>query len=225
VRSLTVSSGPGVGQSLEVEQEVVIGRENADLTIDDPEISRRHAVIRPIERGVEVEDLGSLNGTFVNGERIEAAVPLTVTGTVRVGDSEIQVELELVQATKARDIPSGLDATKVRAVAPPAGDPALASEAAPPPAPPTPPETQEPQEPAPAAAPPPPETDVALPRPPAQAPPETPPGGPRESAPPPRYGAASEADRKRRLSPVAMLVIGVLIGVAIAVVIFVVLGV
>ena len=40
---LTVTSGPGAGRSLELEAEVVVGRENADLTISDPEISRRHA--------------------------------------------------------------------------------------------------------------------------------------------------------------------------------------
>ena len=109
-----MSSGPGAGQSLEVENEVVIGRENADLTISDPEISRRHALVRPIPSGIEVEDLGSMNGTYVNGERIGEVVELTLGGTVRVGNSDIQVELELLDVTKVREIVPAGDVTKAR---------------------------------------------------------------------------------------------------------------
>ena len=99
---------------MEVEQEVVIGRENDDLTISDPEISRRHALVRPIPRGIEVEDLGSMNGTYVNGKRIDEVVELTIGGTVRVGNSDIQVELELLEQTKVRGIVPGGDVTKAR---------------------------------------------------------------------------------------------------------------
>lgn len=95
MRTLRVTSGPAAGESLEVENEIVIGRDNADLTIPDPQISRRHTLVRPAERGIEIEDLGSLNGTFVNGERISAQVTLTSSGTIRVGDSDIDVELVL----------------------------------------------------------------------------------------------------------------------------------
>ena len=102
---------------MEVEQEVVIGRENADLTISDPEISRRHALVRPIPRGIEVEDLGSMNGTYVNGKRIGEVVELTIGGTVRVGNSDIQVELELLEQTKVRGIVPAGDLTKARDVA------------------------------------------------------------------------------------------------------------
>ena len=97
---------------MEVEQEVVIGREHADLTISDPEISRRHALVRPIPRGIEVEDLGSMNGTYVNGKRIGEVVELTIGGTVRVGNSDIQVELELLDQTKVRGIVPAGDVTK-----------------------------------------------------------------------------------------------------------------
>ena len=141
---------------MEVEQEVVIGRENADLTISDPEISRRHALVRPIPRGIEVEDLGSMNGTYVNGKRIGEIVELTIGGTVRVGNSDIQVELELLEQTKVRGIVPDVDVTKARDVVadvddrtrvrktqpqPPAGQP---PPAAPPPAPPAAPAAQPP---------------------------------------------------------------------------------
>jgi len=67
--AIVIKEGPLGGQRVELESELVIGREDASLTVEDPELSRRHAVIRPIEDGVEIEDLGSLNGTFVNDRR------------------------------------------------------------------------------------------------------------------------------------------------------------
>jgi hypothetical protein len=93
--TLRVTSGPAAGQSRDVQQEVVIGRESADLTIPDSQVSRRHALVRPVEHGIIVEDLGSLNGTFVNGARIEGPATLSAAGTIRVGLSEIEVDLGL----------------------------------------------------------------------------------------------------------------------------------
>jgi FHA domain len=79
---------------MEIDGDVVIGREGADLTIEDPELSRRHARVRPVDGGVEVEDLGSTNGTFVNGERVAAPVKVTTGASMDVGDSRIALELE-----------------------------------------------------------------------------------------------------------------------------------
>ena len=95
MRTLKVTSGPEQGRTLEIEGEVVLGRENVDLVVPDTEISRRHAVVREVERGVEIEDLGSMNGTFVNGERITSPVTLTSTGTLRVGTTEMEIEVRL----------------------------------------------------------------------------------------------------------------------------------
>ncbi len=72
---------PGSGWSLESEnlqggcfllsETLVIGRgSDCDLIIDDPHLSRRHASIRVAEACLQVEDLDSVNGTFLNGERI-----------------------------------------------------------------------------------------------------------------------------------------------------------
>ncbi|MGI8631092.1 MAG: FHA domain-containing protein [Solirubrobacterales bacterium] len=61
--TLKVISGSDSGQSMEIDHEIVVGREGADLAIDDAEVSRRHAAIRPVDGGLEVEDLGSKNGT------------------------------------------------------------------------------------------------------------------------------------------------------------------
>ena len=102
MRTLTVNSGPAAGQSLDVERELLIGRENADLVIADPEVSRRHATLRPVDGGVVVEDLGSSNGTFVNGTRISGEVTLLETGSLKIGDSEMTIDIERYPAS---DIP------------------------------------------------------------------------------------------------------------------------
>ena len=82
---LVFTQGPLTGQRLEPEGELVIGREGAALTIEDSELSRRHAAIRPVEGGIEIEDLGSLNGTFVNGQRIDAPTRLAGGDSVKLG--------------------------------------------------------------------------------------------------------------------------------------------
>jgi predicted component of type VI protein secretion system len=93
--TLTVISGPAAGSEIEIERELIIGRRDADLAIPDEELSRRHAAVRPVETGVVVEDLGSLNGTFVDGARIDAPVTLTADATLRVGISEMSLRLAL----------------------------------------------------------------------------------------------------------------------------------
>jgi hypothetical protein len=105
MRTLKLTSGPEQ-QTLEIEGELVVGRENADVVVPDTEMSRRHAVLRAVERGVEVEDLGSMNGTFVNGERIAAPVTLTSNGNVRMGTTEMEIEVMLPQVTVASQIPT-----------------------------------------------------------------------------------------------------------------------
>lgn len=132
--TLTVKSGPAAGRSLPIDGEVVIGREDADLTIDDQELSRRHAVLRPAGRGVEIEDLGSMNGTLVNGRRIDAPVTITTGATVEVGGSRIAIDLAAPDSTRVRGQPiAGLDQpTRARDV--PAAPPPPPAEPPPPPA-------------------------------------------------------------------------------------------
>jgi hypothetical protein len=89
--SLWVISGSRAGQSVTVTSELVLGRKNADLTIDDAEVSRRHAVVRLEGGQLEVEDLGSANGTFVNGSRIEGPVKVGGGAKIRVGKTEFEV--------------------------------------------------------------------------------------------------------------------------------------
>jgi pSer/pThr/pTyr-binding forkhead associated (FHA) protein len=97
--ALVFKEGPFAGRRVEVDAEVVVGREDAGLTIEDEEISRRHAVIRPSDDGIEIEDLGSRNGTFVNGARIESATPLAGGDTVKLGQTVFEVESTRAAAT------------------------------------------------------------------------------------------------------------------------------
>jgi len=101
--TLTVISGPAAGSEIEVERELIIGRRDADLTIADEELSRRHAAVRPSESGVVIEDLGSLNGTFVDGARIDAPVTLTADATLRVGVSEMSLQVTLPEPEPAAE--------------------------------------------------------------------------------------------------------------------------
>lgn len=76
---------------VEVTNELVLGREG-DVQIEDEEVSRRHARVRPMGDGVEIEDLGSRNGTFVNDRRITSPVRLTEADEVRLGHTTIRVQ-------------------------------------------------------------------------------------------------------------------------------------
>lgn len=72
--------------------EMVIGRApSCRVRIDHPAISRRHARILVEGDRVEIEDLGSRNGVFVNGDRIQARRPLEVGDRVSLGNTEFQL--------------------------------------------------------------------------------------------------------------------------------------
>lgn len=130
--TLKVTSGPAAGRSLPIEGDVVIGREGADLTIEDQELSRRHAVVRPAAGGVEIEDLGSTNGTIVDGRRIDSPVTVTTGATLELGGSRIAIELAAPDTTRMRDQPvAAVDQpTRARDVAPPPPRPAPPAEPA-----------------------------------------------------------------------------------------------
>src|SRR3954469_22754011 len=93
--TLKITGGNAVGQSIPMEQELVIGRSTPGLGSlgGDSEISRVHARIFHDPSGrLTVEDLGSTNGTFVNGNRISGQQPLNPGDQVRVGQTTMSVE-------------------------------------------------------------------------------------------------------------------------------------
>ncbi|HEY5960360.1 MAG TPA: sigma 54-interacting transcriptional regulator [Polyangiaceae bacterium] len=65
----------------------------ADIVIDDARVSRRHAQLTLTERGLEVVDLGSRNGTFYQGQRIERIV-LGCDSTLQLGCVHVRVRVE-----------------------------------------------------------------------------------------------------------------------------------
>jgi pSer/pThr/pTyr-binding forkhead associated (FHA) protein len=67
---------------------ITIGRQNCDIRLDDPEISRQHAVLTIEGDAVILEDLGSVNGTFIEGQRIERA-RLEAGTTFRLGTHQL----------------------------------------------------------------------------------------------------------------------------------------
>ena len=69
--SLVADSGPEKGQVIPVMEKILIGRAlECDISILEPGLSRRHAELDIIGDELILEDLGSSNGTFVNGEKI-----------------------------------------------------------------------------------------------------------------------------------------------------------
>jgi len=88
---LVVERAPGhtAGMEYEVGTGAVLGRgDQAEIRLDDPFASSRHA--RLVRQGgvVVVEDLGSTNGTYLNEELLSGPQPLHVGDRVRIGDSE-----------------------------------------------------------------------------------------------------------------------------------------
>jgi pSer/pThr/pTyr-binding forkhead associated (FHA) protein len=108
---LRFTDGPMAGREVEVASVLVLGRQAADLVIEDAQVSRRHASVRPAGDALEVEDLGSKNGTWVNGGRIAGAVRVASGDRVRVGDSTFQVELDPASAS-ADERPAGAALTE-----------------------------------------------------------------------------------------------------------------
>jgi hypothetical protein len=88
---LVVERAPGhdPGMSYDVDDGAVLGRGNVDIRLDDPFASSRHA--RLVREGpvLVLEDLGSTNGTYLNGEALDGPQPLHAGDRIRIGDSEL----------------------------------------------------------------------------------------------------------------------------------------
>jgi FHA domain len=82
------------GRTLEIAAPTVIGRDGQNgipLGRDDF-ASGQHARIEPRPDGVWLDDLGSTNGTYVNGKKLERAQLVRVGEIIRVGETELQVQ-------------------------------------------------------------------------------------------------------------------------------------
>ena len=95
---------------LQLVEALEIGRECNGLLIADSQASRRHALITMRGRDVLVEDLGSTNGTFLDGVRVEMPVLLRPGSVVRIGDTTVEL-LEPVAIERSTLAPGGARAT------------------------------------------------------------------------------------------------------------------
>ncbi len=85
------------GESIELPAgESVIGRDRGcAVRIDADSVSRHHARVNVTGHEASIEDLGSKNGTWVAGERIDGAVPLTDGTSFRLGSETVRFELAI----------------------------------------------------------------------------------------------------------------------------------
>src|SRR4029079_1351115 len=84
---------PGQGRSFDLDAITTLGRDvNNAIVIDDPFASSEHAVLTYRGRGWYVEDLGSTNGTFVNGRDIAYVAPLGFGDEISIGQVRMRLE-------------------------------------------------------------------------------------------------------------------------------------
>ncbi|MGZ4187022.1 MAG: FHA domain-containing protein [Solirubrobacteraceae bacterium] len=123
---LEVVAGRAIGMSILIDDELLIGRhaEGAGRLADDEEISRSHARLSLDRTGFcAIEDLGSTNGTYVNGLRIKGPETLSEGDTIEVGATTLVVrELPIPHSEHTlRAIPSRPTVVPAPDKTPPAG--------------------------------------------------------------------------------------------------------
>jgi hypothetical protein len=94
---LVVERAPGhePGMIYDLDGDLILGRgDHAEIRLEDPFASSRHARIYEQGNAVVVEDLGSTNGTYLNEELLETPRPLHPGDRVRIGDSEFAFEVD-----------------------------------------------------------------------------------------------------------------------------------
>lgn len=82
------------GSTVRIHEPTRLGRggENTIRLDGDDFVSTRHAMLEPRPDGLWVEDIGSTNGTFVNGARVTTARLLAAGDVVRIGKTDLRVE-------------------------------------------------------------------------------------------------------------------------------------
>lgn len=91
---LRAERGPNVGQVFSLDDSTTLGRQAGnEITLADPQLSRRHAHFASGLGGLTVTDLGAANGIHVNGQRIVGTILLQPGDLVTVGGNEFRVEL------------------------------------------------------------------------------------------------------------------------------------
>jgi pSer/pThr/pTyr-binding forkhead associated (FHA) protein len=93
------------GRTIEIRRpQAVLGRHaSVDVHLIQPEVSRRHCRLFHADEQWHVEDLGSTNGTYVNGERLEKAALLHQNDVIRLAAFLFQVDLGLAASPQSKE--------------------------------------------------------------------------------------------------------------------------
>jgi FHA domain len=90
---VVAAMGHEPGTTFELNGGATMGRsDNAEIRVDDPFASSAHARIFPRGDFMYVEDMGSTNGTYLNGHQLRTAERRKVADVIRIGDSEYRYQ-------------------------------------------------------------------------------------------------------------------------------------
>lgn len=141
---LVMNQGPQPGQTFTLDRDwLTVGRDPSnEIVISDPQVSRQHARITRQGNLVVIEDLGSTNGTFINGMRLTGPHVMTNGDVIGLGEAVTLTYYEVGIATEAETVvgrvaaapptPLSQPVYKPRAATPPPVPPSYAAPAAPP---------------------------------------------------------------------------------------------
>lgn len=115
---LVCLSGPLAGHSFPIgDSPLLLGRaQDAEVHLEDPDVSRFHAEVRVLNGAIWVQDRGSRNGVFVNDRRVTSSKAIGPGDRVTVGMSTFTVE---IPEERTDEVTVNLDALQVPATPPP----------------------------------------------------------------------------------------------------------
>jgi pSer/pThr/pTyr-binding forkhead associated (FHA) protein len=119
---LFIEQAPSEGAQYPLEPGSTIGREGCDIVLSDPDVSRRHAAIQVVGTEVSIEDLGSTNGTYVNGQRIDSRHRLGDGDEVQIGSVVLRLRAP-ASATRLVETPTGATRLSQTTTLRPSGEP------------------------------------------------------------------------------------------------------
>ncbi|HEY1357702.1 MAG TPA: FHA domain-containing protein [Thermoleophilaceae bacterium] len=115
--TLAIVQGVDAGREFSVTGTTVVGRDRgADVVIADTEVSTKHAAFDLVAGGIAVQDLGSTNGTFVNGQRVTGSHPLQPGDQVQIGATVVQVRQPVEATAEQAGSPPGAQITHGRRI-------------------------------------------------------------------------------------------------------------
>ncbi|MFL5867100.1 MAG: FHA domain-containing protein, partial [Thermoleophilaceae bacterium] len=110
--TLAIVQGTDAGREFLLTGTTVVGRDpGADVVIADSEISTKHAAFDLVDSGIAVQDLGSTNGTFVNGQRVTGSQPLQPGDRIQLGTTVVEVQWPVQTTAEQVGSPPNLQAT------------------------------------------------------------------------------------------------------------------